>query len=112
MLSDRCDVKLVYGSALLLRLLAPVSGHVAKQRGARMVRRDFRGRMREEQILGETALMFGDGSEALDFFGVDDGQVETGFGAVIEKNRIHDFARARGKAEGNVGNAENSARIW
>src|SRR5258708_37126705 len=76
-----------------------------------MVRWNIRGRMREEEIFGEAALVFGDRSEAFEFFGVDDGEVETGFGAVIQEDGIYDFARARGQAEGNVGNAENGARV-
>src|SRR5258707_14679992 len=77
-----------------------------------MVRRNIRGRMREEKIFGEAALVFGNGGEALEFLGVDDGEIEAGFGAVIKENGIHDFARARGEAEGDVGNAEDGARVW
>src|ERR1700719_2745819 len=76
-----------------------------------MVRWNIRGRMREEEIFSEAALVFGNRGEALEFLGVDDGEVETGFGAVIEEDGIHDFARARGQAEGDVGNAENGARV-
>src|SRR5216684_6317684 len=77
-----------------------------------MVRWNIRGRMREEEIFGEAALVFGDRSEAFEFFGVDDGEVETGFGAVIEEDGVDDFARAGRQAEGDVGNTENSARVW
>src|SRR6266851_4301764 len=77
-----------------------------------MVRWNIRGRMREEEIFGEAALVFGDRSEAFEFFGVDDGEIEAGFGAVIQEDGIHDFARACGQAEGDVGNAEDGARVW
>src|SRR5258707_7873630 len=77
-----------------------------------MVRRNIRGRMREEKIFGEAALVFGNGGEALEFLGVDDGEIEAGFGAVIKENGIHGFARARGQAEGDVGNGEDGARVW
>src|SRR5258708_39520285 len=77
-----------------------------------MVRWNIRGRMREEKIFGEAALVFGNGGEALEFLGVDDGEIEAGFGAVIKENGIHDFARACGQAEGDVGNAEDGARVW
>src|SRR4029077_13899179 len=76
-----------------------------------MVRWNIRGRMRKEEILSEAAFVFGDGGEAFEFFGVDDGEVETGFGAVIQEDGIHDFARAWRQAEGNVGNAEDGARV-
>src|SRR6202007_3347853 len=75
MLGDGCDVKLMDGGALLLGLPAPVRRNVAKERGAGMIGRNVRGRMREEKIFGEAALVFGDRSEALDFLGVDDGEV-------------------------------------
>src|SRR6266481_3241790 len=77
-----------------------------------MVRWNIRGRMREEKIFGEAALVFGNGGEALEFLGVDDGEIEAGFSAVIKENGIHDFARACGQAEGDVGNAEDGARVW
>src|SRR5258708_16042504 len=77
-----------------------------------MVRWNIRGRMREEKIFGEAALVFGNGGEALEFLGVDDGEIEAGFGAVIEEDGVDDFARARGQAEGDVGNAEDGARVW
>src|SRR5690348_11661355 len=76
-----------------------------------MVRWNIRGRMGEEEILSEAALVFGDRGEAFEFLGVDDGEIETGFGAVIQEDGIYDFARAWREAEGDVGNAENGARI-
>src|SRR5216683_5088933 len=112
MLGDGGDVELIDGGALFFRLLAPIGGNIAEERGFRMVDREFRGRMREEKIFGEAALVFGDRGEAFEFFGVDDGEIETGFGAVIEEDGIYDFARARGQAEGDVGNAEDGARVW
>src|SRR4029077_12626769 len=76
-----------------------------------MVRWNIRGRMRKEEILSEAAFVFGDGGEAFEFFSVDDSEVETGFGAVIEEDGIYDFARAWRQAEGDVGNAEDGARV-
>ena len=37
MLGDGRDMKLVYRGALLFRLLAPVRGNIAEQRGTRMI---------------------------------------------------------------------------
>src|SRR6266478_6088812 len=111
MLGDRGDVELIYGGALLFRLLAPIGWDIAKEGGFRMAGGDFRGRMGEEEIFGKAAFVFGNGSEALEFFGVDDGEVETGFRAVIEEDGVYDFARAWRQAEGDVGNTENGARV-
>src|SRR6266849_3926520 len=112
MLGDGRDVKLVYGGALLLRLFAPVRGNIVQKRGARMIGGEFNWRMREEKIFSKPALVFGNRSEALKFFGVDDGQVKARFGAVVKKNRIDDFARPSRQSERNVGNAQNGARVW
>ncbi len=110
-LGDCGDVKLVDGDFLLARLLAPVFGRFTKQRRVRVILRHMRGAMVEEQIFGEPALIFGDGGEALDAFGVDDGEIETGLGAVVEENGVDHFARAGGQSEGDVGNAENGADV-
>src|SRR6266481_389127 len=76
-----------------------------------MVRWNIRGRMREEQIFSEAPLVFGNRGEAFEFLGVDDGEVETGFGAVIQEDGIYDLAGPRGQTEGDVGNAEDGARV-
>src|SRR5712672_409335 len=111
MLGNRCNVKLVYYGALLFRLLAPVRGNVAQKRGARMIGGKVRRWMREEKIFGKPALMFRNRREAFQFFGVDDSQVQARFGAVVKENRIDHFARPGRQPEGNVGNAENGARV-
>ena len=107
MLGDRGDVKLIDGDFLLAALRAPVFGDVFECRGIGMIRRDAGRRRIEEQMLGEAALFLGNRGEALDFFGVDDGQIESAFGAVIEKNGIDHFSGGSGQAEGNIGNAQN-----
>src|SRR5246127_365296 len=42
---------------------------------------------------------------------MDDGEVEAGFRAVVEKDGVDDFAGARRKAERYVGNSENRANV-
>src|SRR5258708_22250199 len=111
MLGDGGDVELIYGGALLFRLLATVRGNIGQERGLGMIGRDVRGRMGEEKIFGEAALVFGNGGEAVEFFGVDDGEAQAGFGAVIEEDGIYDFACAWRQAERDVGNAEDGARV-
>jgi hypothetical protein len=61
----------------------------------------------EEEVFGEAALLFGDGGEAFELFGVDDGEVEAGLGAVVEKDGVDDFAGGGREAEGDVGDAED-----
>ena len=70
-------------------------------------RRESAGGVLNSRALGEAALFFGNGGEALEFFGVDDGEIEAGFGAVIEEDGVDHFARGGGQAEGDVGDAEN-----
>ena len=66
------------------------------------------GRRRiEQQILGQAALFFGERGEALQAFGVDDGQVQPGFRRVVEEHGIHHFARGGGQSEGDVGDSQH-----
>src|SRR5712675_2749851 len=111
MFSNRRDMKLVYCGPLLFRLLAPVRGNIAEQRGTRMIDGKFRRRMREEKIFRKPPLVLRNRSEALEFFSVDNGQVQARFGAVVKENGIDHFARPSRQPEGNIGNAENSARV-
>jgi hypothetical protein len=94
MLGDGRDVELVDGRALLGRLLAPVL-----RRGAQILVLGIRGRRVKEQALRQPPLFFGNRREPLQFFGVDDGQVQARFGAVIEEDGVHHFARRRRQAE-------------
>src|SRR5258708_26876139 len=104
MLGNRRDMKLVYGSALLFRLLAPVRGNIAEQRGTRMIGGEFRRRMREEKIFRKPPLVFRNRSKAFEFFRVDNGQVQARFGAVVEENGIDHFARPTRQTQANIGN--------
>src|SRR5215472_16529976 len=67
--------------------------------------------MLEKQVLGEAALLFGNGRKTLDLFRVNDGEVEAGLGAVIQEDRVNHFASAGGQPEGNVRNSENGAGV-
>jgi len=78
---------------------------------AGMIGGKFRRRMREEKIFRKPPLVFRNRSEALEFFRVDDGQVQARFGAVVKENGIDHFARPSRQPEGNIGNAENGARV-
>ena len=50
-------------------------------------------------------------AKALDALGIDDGQIESGLGAVVEENGIDHFARAWRQTERNVGNAQHGAHV-
>ena len=89
-------MELVDGDLLFAGLLAPVFGS-----------RDARGRRVEQQILRQAALFFGERGEAFQAFGVDDGEVEAGFGRVVEEHGVHHFARGRRQAEGDVGDSQH-----
>ena len=67
MLGDRRDMELIDRGALLFRLLPPVGGNIAKKRGFGMIGRYVIGRMGEEQIFSQPALLLRNGSEALEF---------------------------------------------
>ena len=97
---DARDVELVDRRSLFARLLTPVLGRVAG------IGSGHRRRV-EQQPLGEMALFFGDGGEALQLLRVDDGEIETGFCAVIKEDRVDDFARRCGQAERDIRDAEH-----
>ena len=111
MFGDRRNMELIDGGFLLARLLAPVGRGAANYCGLRMRVRDVSRDTVEEQIFGQRALVLGDRREALDAFGVDDGEIEAGLRAVVEKDGVDDFARAGRKAEGNIGNSKNCADV-
>src|SRR6185437_3891855 len=111
MLGDGGDVKLVDGGFLLARLAAPIGGGVAQEHGLGMTGGKGARRRIEEQVFGKGAFGFGNRGEARDAFGVDDGEIEAGLRAVIQEHGIDDFARAGGKAEGDVGNTEHGADV-
>src|SRR6185437_9265760 len=111
MLGDGGDVKLVDCGFLLARLAAPIGGGVAQEHGLGMTGGKGARRRIEEQVFGKGAFGFGNRGEALDAFGVDDGEIEAGLRAVIQEHGIDDFARAGGKAEGDVGNTEHGADV-
>ena len=46
----------------------------------------------EEEVFSELAFLGWDGGEALELFCVDDGEVETGLGAVVKEDAVDDFA--------------------
>ena len=72
-----------------------------------MIRGNLGGRRVEQQALRQAPLLHRNGGEALQLFGIDDGQIEPGLGGVIQENRIHHFARRRRQAEGDVRHAQN-----
>ena len=59
----------------------------------------------ENQVVGQLALLLGDGHVGLDVRRVEDGHVEPGLHAVVKEDGIQNFARGLGQAEGHVGNA-------
>ena len=105
-LGDGRDVELVERRLFLRALLPPI----LRRRAQQFVFRIHRRRV-EQQVLRQPPLLFRDGCKALQLLGVDDRQVQPRLGAVIEEDRIHHFARLRGKAERNVGNAEDGLRV-
>ena len=49
----------------------------------------------------------GNGGKSFQFLGIHDGEIEPGFRAVVEEDRIDDFTGTRGQTEGDVGDAED-----
>src|SRR5215469_8813728 len=111
MLGDGGNPELIDGSSLFLALLTPVRGSIEQQARVRMIWQHALGRMRKQQIFSEFALVGGNRRKALDLLGVDNRQVQTSFGAVVEENGVQHFARARRQPEGNIRNAEDGAHV-
>jgi len=92
---DRRDMELVDGGLLLAGLRAPVVRGGSKQLRARLIR----GRRVEQQVLGEAAFLEADGWEALQLLGVDDGQIQAGLSAVVQKDGVDRLARGGRQAK-------------
>ncbi len=107
---DGGDVELVDSHLLLAGLRSPIGRRVAKQRSLRVIGGHANRNVIEQEVFSELALRFGDRGEALEALGIDDGQIQAGLGAVVEENRVDDFPGAGRKAEGDVGDPQNSAR--
>ena len=88
----------------------PLAGFLAPpvRRGARQRRLALRrwGRV-EEQRLDHLALGLRDRGVALQPFGVDNRQVETGLGGQVEEDRVDDLARPHRQPEGHVRDPEH-----
>ncbi len=96
MLVDGSDVMLVDRGALFFRLLAVIVGRV--EAGERQV---------PEQMFDELLFLVGDRGVTLELLGVDDGEVQTGFRCVIEKDGIDDLARGGRQAEADIAHSED-----
>ena len=96
MLVDRRDVVLVDRGALFLRLLTIIVRRI--EAGRRMI---------PQQILDKLFLFGGNGGVALQFLGVDDGEIETGLRRVIEEDGVDDFPGRRRQTEADVAHAED-----
>ena len=92
-------MELIDGGALFFGLLAPIVGDVLEEFELSVIGRDIDGGRVEEQVFGEAAFVFGDAGEAFELFGIDDGEVEAGLGAVIKEDGVDDLAGGGGEAE-------------
>ena len=72
-----------------------------------MVRGNIYGRRIKEQSLGQTAFLFRNAREPLQFLRVYNRKVETSLGAVIEEDGVDDFASNGREAEEDVQEAED-----
>jgi hypothetical protein len=64
-----------------------------------------------QQVINEFLFVVGNGGVALEFLGVDDGQVEPGLGRVIEKHGIDNLARGGRQTETDVADAEHGLAL-
>src|SRR5580700_8784152 len=111
MFGNRCDVKLIDRGSLFFALRAPIGSRAAKQRCLRMSLWNFCRRIIEEQIFRQLALLLGDGGVSLDAFGIDDGEIQACFGAVVKEYRIDHFARSGREAERDIRNSKYRAHV-
>ena len=111
MFRDGLNVILVDGRALLFLLLAPIGGSVFQQLKLGMIGGHIFGRVRKEQVFRKLAFVLRNRSEALQFFGIHNGQVQPRLGAVIKKHGVDHFSRARGQPERHIGNSQNRTHL-
>ena len=60
-----------------------------------------------QQMLDELLFLVRNRGVPLEFLGVDDGEIETGFRRVIEEDGIDDFARGGRQAKADIADAEH-----
>src|SRR5262249_9412602 len=75
-------------------------------------RGDFGGGRVVEQILGQTALFSGDRSEPFQLLRVDDRQVQSGLGAVVQENGVDHFTGRRRQTQRDVRDSQDRLHVW
>ena len=90
------------------RLLPPILSSRIKQECITMSGRSSLRPRVEQQILGQTAFFLGNTGKTLELFRVDDGEIESGLGAVIEEDGVDYFARSSRQPERDVRDTEDS----
>ena len=95
-----------------------VSGRAARHPGLLLLPAEVRGeggnRIRPahlDQVLGERALLIGDGGVALEPLAIDDGVIEARLGALVEEHGVEYFAPCRGQPERHVRDAQDGSAL-
>jgi hypothetical protein len=65
----------------------------------------------EEEVIGKEASLFGNFGIGTKFFGIHDGEVQTGLKAVIEEDGVEDFTGCGREAEAHVAKANKSEAV-
>ena len=102
MFGDRRNVELIDRRALLLVLLSPVRWSILQHLGTRIFRIYLFRWMLEQKIFRKLPLMFRNRRKPFELLRIHNRQIESCFGAVVQKNRIHHLARARRQSKRNV----------
>src|SRR4051812_31112677 len=89
MFRNRRDVELIHSNFLFTTLLAPILWNNLEQLRVWMVNGNIHRRSIEEQSFSQPAFLLRNRREPFELFGVYDCQVESGLGAVVDKNGIH-----------------------
>jgi len=76
-----------------------------------MVRGNIYRRRIKEQSLGQTAFLFRNAGEPLQFLRVYNRKVETSLGRVVEEDGVDDFPSGGSEAEGDVRDSEDRLDI-
>ncbi len=101
-LRNRRDVKLIDRRFLFLALFSPILGHVTQKLGSRVIRSQILRLVLKQQILRKSPFMLWNRSEPLQLLRIHDRQVQPGFSAVVQEDRINHLARARRQPERHI----------
>src|SRR5262249_18775527 len=83
------------------------SGNIFEQGSTKMIGGYIDGRRIERENLSQPAFLFGNTGKALELLSIDDSEIESGLGGVIEENGVDDLTSSGGQPEADIEDLED-----